>query len=236
MVPDQRGLLRDARRPGFSADARCTTPTGRRGMKAHWSISSFVAIHFNGEDPVGRRITPDRRAAGLRTIRAGDGRYRGRGPDGAPTQLPGRGAGSGRLPSYRADPQRFVFLSSGPRANRVWRRRCEGTGARHRTRPAAVRHHDARPPARPAAMVLSSVRRSLHDLRDDRPGTSALGLYALTAYAVVQRTAEIGVRMALGAQPKQIVWLILKRSLLQMTIGLPVGIAGAFGVGGSCSP
>ncbi len=60
---------------------------------------------------------------------------------------------------------------------------------------------------------------------------SAVGLYAVTAYSVTQRTAEIGVRMALGAQPEQVLWLVLKRSLVQLAIGLPIGIAGAFGVG-----
>jgi ABC-type lipoprotein release transport system permease subunit len=42
---------------------------------------------------------------------------------------------------------------------------------------------------------------------------------------------EIGVRMALGAQRQQVLWLVLKRSLLQLAIGLPIGIAGALGVG-----
>ncbi len=60
---------------------------------------------------------------------------------------------------------------------------------------------------------------------------SAVGLYAVTAYSVTQRTAEIGIRMALGAQPDQVLWLVLKRSLVQLAIGIPLGIAGAFGVG-----
>jgi putative ABC transport system permease protein len=60
---------------------------------------------------------------------------------------------------------------------------------------------------------------------------SAVGLYAVTAYSVTQRTAEIGVRMALGAQPPQVLWLVLRRALVQLAIGLPIGIAGAFGVG-----
>jgi putative ABC transport system permease protein len=60
---------------------------------------------------------------------------------------------------------------------------------------------------------------------------SAVGLYAVTAYSVTQRTAEIGVRTALGAQPDDVMWLLLRRSLVQLGIGLPLGIAGAFGVG-----
>jgi len=60
---------------------------------------------------------------------------------------------------------------------------------------------------------------------------SAVGLYAITAYSVTQRTQEIGVRMALGAQPKQVWWLIARRALVQLAIGLAIGMPGAFGVG-----
>jgi putative ABC transport system permease protein len=59
---------------------------------------------------------------------------------------------------------------------------------------------------------------------------SSVGLYAVTAYSVAQRTQEIGVRMALGAQSVQVLWLILRRSVVQMAIGLTIGIAGAIGV------
>ena len=59
---------------------------------------------------------------------------------------------------------------------------------------------------------------------------SAVGLYAVTAYSVAQRTQEIGVRMALGAQAAQVLWLILRRAVVQMAIGLTLGIAGAVGV------
>ncbi len=60
---------------------------------------------------------------------------------------------------------------------------------------------------------------------------SAVGLYAVTAYAVSQRTQEIGVRMALGAQGNEVAWLFLRRSLIQLGIGLTLGVIGAFGVG-----
>jgi putative ABC transport system permease protein len=57
---------------------------------------------------------------------------------------------------------------------------------------------------------------------------SAVGLYAVMAYSVTQRTAEIGVRMALGAEARQVSWLILKRGLFQLALGLTIGLAGAY--------
>ena len=56
---------------------------------------------------------------------------------------------------------------------------------------------------------------------------SAVGLYAVMAYSVTQRTQEIGLRMALGAESRQVSWLILKRGLVQLAIGLTLGLAGA---------
>ena len=60
---------------------------------------------------------------------------------------------------------------------------------------------------------------------------AAVGLFAVTAYSVTQRVQEIGIRMALGAQAKQVSWLILRRGLIQLAVGLVLGLAGALGVG-----
>jgi putative ABC transport system permease protein len=57
---------------------------------------------------------------------------------------------------------------------------------------------------------------------------SAVGLYAIMAYSVTERTSEIGVRMALGAEGRQVSWLVLKRGLFQTTIGIAIGLLGAF--------
>ena len=60
---------------------------------------------------------------------------------------------------------------------------------------------------------------------------SAVGLYAVMAYAVTQRTQEIGVRMALGAQGGQVTWMVLKRGLFQLGLGLAIGLAGGYFAG-----
>jgi putative ABC transport system permease protein len=60
---------------------------------------------------------------------------------------------------------------------------------------------------------------------------SSVGLYAVTAYSVTQRTPEIGVRMALGAQASQVMGLFLRRAVFHLGVGLTLGIAGALGVG-----
>ena len=57
-----------------------------------------------------------------------------------------------------------------------------------------------------------------------------LGIYGVTSYYVTQRTREIGVRMALGAQIADVLKLVLRRAMLLAVIGIAIGIAGAFAV------
>ncbi len=57
---------------------------------------------------------------------------------------------------------------------------------------------------------------------------AVIGLYGVLAYTVVQRTHEIGIRLALGAQPGNIVGLVMQRGLLLTLYGLALGLAGAF--------
>ena len=60
---------------------------------------------------------------------------------------------------------------------------------------------------------------------------SSVGLYGVMAYSVTQRTQEIGVRMALGADGRQMCWLILKRGLWQLAVGLTIGLVSALAFG-----
>jgi putative ABC transport system permease protein len=58
-----------------------------------------------------------------------------------------------------------------------------------------------------------------------------VGLYGVLAYSVGQRTHEIGVRVALGAQRREIVWLVLQQGLITTVIGVAVGTLSALGGG-----
>ncbi len=57
---------------------------------------------------------------------------------------------------------------------------------------------------------------------------AAVGIYGLLSYAVMQRTQEIGIRMALGAQVGDVLKLILKQGILLATLGVAIGLFGAF--------
>src|SRR5437588_1527421 len=60
---------------------------------------------------------------------------------------------------------------------------------------------------------------------------AAVGLYGVMAYTVEQRTSEIGVRMALGADRGGVVRMVLRGALSQVGIGLALGIPAAIGAG-----
>jgi putative ABC transport system permease protein len=60
---------------------------------------------------------------------------------------------------------------------------------------------------------------------------AAVGLYGVTAYGVEQRTSEIGVRMALGADRRSVVAMVLRGAFWQVGIGLGIGIPAAIGAG-----
>ena len=193
----------------------------------------FVAMHFPGEDPLGRRI---------HLVDAG--------PPGPNQALPVDASIVGIVPNvrqrdfdkpdpdpivylpYRADPQRFSTLIVRTAAEpgtitplvREEMRLVEPDLPLFDIQTMDARLAQMRWPMRVFGSMFTIFAGIALLL-------SAVGLYAVTAYSVSQRTSEIGIRMALGAQPEQVLWLVLRRSLLQLAIGLPVGIAGAFGVG-----
>ncbi len=60
---------------------------------------------------------------------------------------------------------------------------------------------------------------------------ATVGLYTIIAYAIHRRTREIGIRIALGAQRSQILWLFVSRVVRPLACGLALGLGGAFAVG-----
>ena len=60
---------------------------------------------------------------------------------------------------------------------------------------------------------------------------AAVGVYGLISYSVVQRTREIGIRVALGAQPRQVLGQIMREGLLLAVAGVGIGLLGALARG-----
>ncbi len=60
---------------------------------------------------------------------------------------------------------------------------------------------------------------------------AAIGLYGVLAYMVARRTREIGIRMAVGAEPKDVAWLVLREVMRMAGIGLVIGLVVAFALG-----
>jgi ABC-type antimicrobial peptide transport system permease subunit len=58
---------------------------------------------------------------------------------------------------------------------------------------------------------------------------SAIGMYGVLAYGVSRRTAELGIRMALGAQRGDVQWMVLRETGQMLAAGIAAGLAGAFG-------
>lgn len=60
---------------------------------------------------------------------------------------------------------------------------------------------------------------------------TCIGLYGLLAFAVVQRTGEVGIRMALGATHGSVLWMVLREALLLAMAGIAIGVPAAFAAG-----
>ena len=60
---------------------------------------------------------------------------------------------------------------------------------------------------------------------------ASIGLYGVMAFVVARRGKELGIRMALGAQPASVIWLVMREVLILLAIGLAVGIPSAMALG-----
>jgi predicted permease len=60
---------------------------------------------------------------------------------------------------------------------------------------------------------------------------ASIGLYGVMAFIVARRRKELGIRLALGAEPNGVVWIVMREVLILLTIGLAVGIPSAIALG-----
>ncbi|HET7220119.1 MAG TPA: ABC transporter permease [Vicinamibacterales bacterium] len=256
-VPPQGGGRRDLEIDGRPVDAGATRPTttsvivgptffetigaplrrgraftagdGAPGSEAVIVNQRFVAAFFPGEDPIGRRIRfPEREP------RPGD-------PPPVWSTIVGIGPDIRHGSPQDAEPPAAVYLplrQESPRfAVLLVRSRVEPAVIMNAVR-REVQAIDQDQPVYSVQTVEQMLAQQQWPFRVF--GTifallaaialalAAVGLYAVMAYSVTQRTQEIGVRMALGAAGHQVSWLILRRGMIQLAIGLTIGLAGAW--------
>ena len=53
---------------------------------------------------------------------------------------------------------------------------------------------------------------------------ASIGTYGVVAYSVARRTHEIGIRMALGAKPQSVAWIVLRKTLALAAVGIALGL------------
>ena len=97
-----------------------------------------------------------------------------------------------------------------------------------------VREMDSNVPLNQVRTVQTAIQQSIYGDRmvawlalvfgGLAAGLAALGLYGLVSYMVARRTSEIGLRMALGASPSAVLWLIFRKSLMLIATGVVLGL------------
>jgi predicted permease len=223
--------------PGYFATVGMALRRGRDLSAQDTAASPRVAVvnealarqYFPGQDPIGHRISIDR-TPGLQNVEivgvVQDAKYR-------MLQEPTRSI------AYLSSDQ-HAPLRSGSNRNLVVVARVRFAAATAVAIRQEARHLDARVPIR-IETVADRVRESTLNERmlaalSGGLGVFALilactGLYGLLAYSVSRHGREIGLRMALGARPFSVLWMVERESLVMVAVGMAVGLAGVLALG-----
>ncbi len=186
----------------------------------------FAKYYFKDENPIGRRFA------------------RGRRGDGYPVEIVGL-VRDGKAASLREKPRRFVYVpymqeeSIGALTYYVRSKvDADGFGAQLR---AAVGRVDPTLPVSQLKTMKTQIGESLFVERMVAALSAAfgllatvlaaIGLYGVMSYAVAQRTREIGLRVALGADSRKVLLLVLKEVAILAAIGVAIGLPGGYGLG-----
>jgi predicted permease len=186
----------------------------------------FAKRYFKDQNPVGRRIGLGRRGEGY------------------PIEIVGV-VRDGKATSMRDEPERFVYApymqeeSIGSLTYYV-RAKVEPESFAARLR-AAVGRVDATLPVTNLKTMKAQISESLFVERMVAALSAAfgllatvlaaIGLYGVMSYAVAQRTREIGLRVALGADSRSVLMLVLREVAILAGIGIAIGLPGGYGLG-----
>ncbi len=193
-----------------------------RPGKPHVAIvnQSLARRYFPDQDPVGRRISFD------------DGKQW--------TQIVGV-TGDVRERSLDQAPKDFIYVPYAQYPQMSPRLITRTQGDPMNIARAAVQHLYEVDPNQPAGHIQSLEQVRADSIAAPRLTANLLGLFALLALAIAatgiggvmalsvsQRIHEIGVRMAMGARPAEIIWMILKQGMTLALVGVVAGALGAF--------
>jgi predicted permease len=216
---------------------RAIGPEDRAGAPAVVVINETAARrYFDGESPIGRRLTVGRRDVEIIGV-AGAALYRNLRTPPQPMYYDSFAQRSfDNFPGLAA-----LLRSAVPSPIHVVMRSSAAPGALVAAIPDAVREVA---PGLPITEIRTHVEQIEGTIARERMFTrllvifggfavllACIGLHGITTYAVARRTSEIGIRLALGAQRGQVLWLILRQVLVVATAGIALGVPIAIAAG-----